>query len=73
MMPSVVSRSSGNTHKARDIHSDARAIAMHVSALGRWIEMLQARGVHECDDGLVALMRRQQSLQAQQRKCGLAD
>ncbi len=73
MMPAADSQSSANPHKARDAGSDAHIVATHVRALGRWIEMLEAQGVHERDDGLIALTRRQQDLQEQQRKYGIAD
>ncbi len=73
MMPAVGSQSSANPHNARDARSDALIVATHVRALGRWIEILEAQGVHERDDGLIALTRRQQNLQEQQRKYGFAD
>ena len=73
MTPSVLTRLSAVAPTARARNSDASVIASHVSALGRWIEMLQAQGVNQYDDGLMALTRRQRSLEEQQRKYGLAD
>lgn len=52
---------------------DDLRIAAHLSALERWIEMLRARGVKRDDDGLVALARRRQALEQQQRSYETAD
>lgn len=66
-MTSVDARSPSGNRVPGERPDDAPRIAAHLSALGRWIDMLRAQGVNPNDEGLVALARRRQALERQQR------
>tara|TARA_R110002073_G_scaffold81093_8_gene194749 strand:- start:1276 stop:1545 length:270 start_codon:yes stop_codon:yes gene_type:complete len=64
---STPARQPASAHRVREPRATAQVDAAHVSALGRWIEMLQAQGVNQSDDGLIELRRRRQRLELQYR------